>query len=56
MNNYKTDVQSVQRKEKTMIGAKSSLRIIYDYNCGLFGRLLSKERILILSPTFFSHK
>ena len=29
MNNYKTDVQSIQRKEKTMIGAKSSLRIIY---------------------------
>ena len=56
MNNYKTDVQSIQRKEKTMIGAKSSFRIIYDYNCGLLGRLLSKERILILSPTFLSHK
>lgn len=35
MNNYKTDVQSIQRKEKTMIGAKSSFRIIYDYICGI---------------------
>ena len=38
-------VQGIRQREKTMTGAKSSFKIIYENILGKFGWLLSKERI-----------
>ena len=46
MNRRKSIVQSTRQREKTMTGAKSSFKIIYENNLGNYGWLLSKERIL----------
>ena len=38
-------IQSTREREKTMTGAKSGFKIIYENILGNFGWLLSKERI-----------
>ena len=41
----KSIVQGTRQREKTMTGAKSNFKIIYENILGNFGWLLSKERI-----------
>ena len=45
MNRGKSIVQGTRQREKTMTGAKSNFKIIYENILGNFGWLLSKERI-----------
>ena len=45
LNKGKSMVQGIRQREKTMTGAKSSFKIIYENILGNFGWLLSKERI-----------
>lgn len=51
MNEVKIVIQSTRQREKTMTGAKSRFKIIYENILDDFGCLLSKERILIENRT-----
>ena len=51
MNKGKIVIQSTHQREKTMTGAKSRFKIIYENILDDFGCLLSKERILIENRT-----
>ena len=45
MNKGKIVIQNTRQREKTMTGARSGFKIIYENILGNFGLLLSKERI-----------
>ena len=51
MNEVKIVIQSTRQREKTMTGATSRFKIIYENILDDFGCLLSKERILIENRT-----
>ena len=49
-------VQGTRQREKTMTGAKSSFKIIYEKKWAILAGCYPKSAFLMKSPTFISHK